>query len=85
MPREACGKYDLAKCMLWYIRHLQKELERRELLPDDPVGMSLRRERHRLVKAQADRAEYELAEKRSQLIPVDVAEEHRTARVRRIE
>lgn len=69
MPREAGGKYDLAKCMWWYIRHLQKELERRELTPDDAP---LRRERLRLVKAQADSAEYEVKQKRSQLIPPEV-------------
>jgi phage terminase Nu1 subunit (DNA packaging protein) len=82
MPREACGQYDLAKCMLWYIRHLQKELERRELTPD---STPLRRERLRLVKAQADREEYELRQRRSQLIPIDVYEAERAARVNRVE
>ena len=26
MPRDARGKYDLAKCMAWYIRHLHQKV-----------------------------------------------------------
>jgi phage terminase Nu1 subunit (DNA packaging protein) len=72
MPKAGRGQYDLAQCMLWYIRYLQREMERRELPVNDTVGMSIRRERQRLVKAQADREEFELAQKRSELIPADV-------------
>ena len=72
MPREIGGGYDVAKCMWWYIRHLQRELERRELTPDD---VPLRRERLRLVTAQADREEYELKQRRAQLAPAEVLAE----------
>lgn len=72
MPKMGRGEYDLGHCMLWYIRYLQKELERREVWPDDPTGVNLRKERLRLVKAQADREEHELSQKRAELVPPEV-------------
>jgi phage terminase Nu1 subunit (DNA packaging protein) len=58
---------------MWYVRYLQKALERREI-PQDAIGASLRQERQRLIKAQADREELELSARRGELIPVDVYE-----------
>ena len=80
MPKADRGQYDLAQRMLWYIRYLQKELERRELLPDDPACVSLRKERLRLVKVHADREEYELKQKRAQLVPPEVIDEFQRCR-----
>jgi phage terminase Nu1 subunit (DNA packaging protein) len=68
------GQYDLAACMVWYIRYLQKALERRDG-SGDQAGASLRIERQRLVKAQADREELELARARGELIPVEMYQE----------
>ena len=62
MPKNSRGKYDLEKCLLWYSRHLQESVRRREFARD--------RERERLTKVKADLGELELAEKRGQLIPV---------------
>lgn len=70
MPRAERGKYDLAQCMLWYIRYLQKIVESRGLSTEDAVGASLRQERQRLIKAQADREELELSARRAELMPV---------------
>jgi phage terminase Nu1 subunit (DNA packaging protein) len=71
MPRENRGQYDLAKCMLWYIRHLQREIERREL-DRSPESTALRAQRVRLVKAQADREEHSLKILSAQLVPRDL-------------
>jgi phage terminase Nu1 subunit (DNA packaging protein) len=76
MPREDRGKYDLAQCMLWYIRYLQKALERREVPTDDGVGASLRVERQRLIRTQADHAELDLAVARAELVPIATYEQN---------
>lgn len=67
MPREARGQYDPMKCMLWYIRYLQSAIEKRSVpAPDNRfVG---RAERVRLLRADADLREMELAKKRALLI-----------------
>jgi phage terminase Nu1 subunit (DNA packaging protein) len=70
MPRVSRGRYDPVKCMLWYVRYLQGVLERSSVpTPDD--GFSEERvERVRLLRAQADLREMELASLRSSVIPV---------------
>jgi phage terminase Nu1 subunit (DNA packaging protein) len=68
------GKYDLAQCMLWYIRYLQKVIDKRES-PQGSIGDSLRTQRERLVSAQADREELELSKLRGELIPVSLFEQ----------
>jgi phage terminase Nu1 subunit (DNA packaging protein) len=78
MPRGERGKYDLHKCVTWYIRHLQIELRRRGANVLNPEGGdvdSLRAERERLTKAQADHKELELAVARGTMIPLPVYEE----------
>jgi phage terminase Nu1 subunit (DNA packaging protein) len=74
MPRDGRGKYDLAQCMLWYIRYLQKIVDTRQM-PDSVGGNSLQVARERLVSAQADREELELAKVRGELIPVSLFEQ----------
>jgi phage terminase Nu1 subunit (DNA packaging protein) len=74
MPRPEKGKYDVGLCLMWYVRYLQKALERREI-PQDAIGASLRQERQRLVKAQADREELELGARRGELVPATVYEQ----------
>jgi phage terminase Nu1 subunit (DNA packaging protein) len=72
MPRDGRGRYDLAKCMLWYIRYLQDALSAKEGgTGADTITATLRAERRRLLKAQADSAELDLSQKRGQLVPVD--------------
>ncbi|MGH9531852.1 MAG: hypothetical protein ACRD2Q_05620 [Terriglobales bacterium] len=72
MPRAERGKYELGACMAWYVRYLQRAFERRKLLSDDGSSTDLRKQRARLLKASADVAEMDLAEKRGELIPVAV-------------
>jgi phage terminase Nu1 subunit (DNA packaging protein) len=62
MPKEARGKYDLGKCMLWYIRYLQAALKRQSgSEPIDETGRTEQRERLRLLSAKAELKELELA------------------------
>ncbi len=72
MPRAERGRYDLGACMAWYIRYLQRALERRELPTEDGASGDIRRQRARLLRANADSAEMELAQKRGELIPIEV-------------
>jgi phage terminase Nu1 subunit (DNA packaging protein) len=69
MPKEARGKYDLGKCMLWYIRYLQAALKRRsgsEVI--DETGRTEQRERLRLLSAEAELRELELSRERGEFI-----------------
>ncbi len=70
LPREERGKYDLANCMIWYIRYLQKKLESKSLGSEDFGRSSFLAEKRRLVKADAELREIELAEKRKQLVSI---------------
>jgi phage terminase Nu1 subunit (DNA packaging protein) len=54
--------------MLWYIRHLQREIERREL-DRSSESAALRAQRVRLVKVQADREEHSLKALSAELAP----------------
>src|SRR2546429_660544 len=75
MPREKRGEYDPIKCMLWYIRYLQAQISR--LSPNvDLAGGEAddeRKERLRLLRADADLREIELARERGEFMTlVDV-------------
>lgn len=71
LPKELRGKYELGKCMLWYIRYLQGALEaagRRDGGEEDFSG--LREEKKRIMRAEADLKEIELAKERGNLISI---------------
>jgi phage terminase Nu1 subunit (DNA packaging protein) len=71
LPREGRGQYDAVKCMLWYIRYLQAVIEKKAVNLADPGGAVYageREERVRLLRADADLREIELAKERSQLV-----------------
>lgn len=71
MPRQSRGRYDPVKCMLWYVRYLQGVLEKRSMpTPDGGERSPL----VRLLRAQADLKEMELARQQSAVIPVAVYE-----------
>lgn len=74
LPREARGSYDPIKCGLAYIRYLQAAIEKRDGAVPDETCTSERRERMRVLRAQADLKEMQLAELRSQLVTVQDAE-----------
>lgn len=69
MPKETRGKYDLGKCMLWYIRYLQGALKRRSgNQTGDEAGRTEQRERLRLLSAEAELKELELSRERGEII-----------------
>jgi phage terminase Nu1 subunit (DNA packaging protein) len=70
MPRVSRGRYDPVKYMLWYVRYLQGVLERSSVPTLDDGFSGERAERVRLLRAQADLREMELASQRSSVIPV---------------
>lgn len=73
-PRQAHGKWDLAKCLLSYVRHVQKELRGRNGTGEDgtnPPAGGLTAERERRLRVQRERDEIRLAKERGTLIPID--------------
>lgn len=70
MPREKRGQYDPAKCMIWYIRYLQAHIRR--LSPNTAAEGSgcdnERKQRIRLLQAEADLKELELARERGEFV-----------------
>lgn len=69
MPRADRGKYDLGKCLLWYVRFLQRALEKRVAGRESSPDLSAAKAR--LAVADADLREIELAEKRGRMVAVD--------------
>lgn len=70
MPREGRGQYDPVKCMLWYIRYLQQALEKKSVPTLEGGFVGEREERIRLLRADADLKEMELAKERGQLVAI---------------
>ena len=68
MPREGLGQYDPVKCMLWYIRFLQHVIEKRSVSTLEGGFVAEREERVRLLRADADLREMELAKERGLLL-----------------
>jgi phage terminase Nu1 subunit (DNA packaging protein) len=68
LPKEGRGQFDPVKCMLWYIRYLQNVIEKRSVPTLDGGYVGEREERIRLLRADADLREIELAKERSQLV-----------------
>jgi phage terminase Nu1 subunit (DNA packaging protein) len=76
LPKEGRGQFDPVKCMLWYIRYLQAALEKKSVPMQDGAYAGEHEQRVRLLKADADLREIELAEKQGELVPlVDVEAE----------
>jgi phage terminase Nu1 subunit (DNA packaging protein) len=70
MPKDGRGSFDPVKCMLFYIRYLQAALEKKSVPTLDGGFVGEREERVRLLRADADLREIELAEKRGQLVAI---------------
>lgn len=70
MPQAARGKYELGECMLWYIKYLKMKLKSRRRVIGDDDGTTERAARLRLVRAEADLRELELARERGQFAAV---------------
>src|ERR1700680_3406213 len=75
MPKEARGQFDPVKCMLFYIRYLQAALEKKSVPMADGRYAGEREERVRLLRADADLREIELAKERALLVAIPDVEE----------
>ncbi|SRR6266849_1167252 len=69
LPKEERGRYDLGKCVLWYIRSLHAALQKKAV-PVDGGFAGEGEERLRLLRADADLREIELAKQRNTLISI---------------
>jgi phage terminase Nu1 subunit (DNA packaging protein) len=70
MPKETRGQYDPIKCAVWYIRDLQTAIERRTTPTLDEGSAAERGTRVRLLRADADLRELELAKQRNHIVTV---------------
>jgi phage terminase Nu1 subunit (DNA packaging protein) len=78
LPREKRGQYDAVKCMLWYIRYLQVVIEKKAVNLGNEGFAGEREERVRLLRADADLREIELAKERGQLVAIQDVEKEMT-------
>jgi phage terminase Nu1 subunit (DNA packaging protein) len=78
MPKEARGRYDAVECMKWYIRYLQDVVEKKSVPMEDGKFVGVRAERVRLLRADADLREMELAKERSQFVAITDVEKEMT-------
>jgi phage terminase Nu1 subunit (DNA packaging protein) len=78
LPKEGRGRYDPVKCMLFYIRYLQRALEKKSIPTLDGGYAGEREERVRLLRADADLREIELAKERGLLVSIHDVEKDLT-------
>jgi hypothetical protein len=71
MPQEGRGKYELGNCMLWYIKFLKNKLRTRRLSSHDVKVNTERDERLKLLSAEAELKQLELARERGQFAAVE--------------
>lgn len=69
LPKPDKGKYDLVRCVQTYVRYLQERAYGSGVTAQDTHI-----ERARLIKAQADKTELEVATMRNQLVAIDTVE-----------
>lgn len=70
MPQISRGKYDGVRCMYWYLGKLRRSVRHKATENDDGSDSSITDERKRLLRAQADLAEIELAKANGDLMAV---------------
>jgi terminase small subunit / prophage DNA-packing protein len=78
LPKEGRGQFDPVKCLLWYVRYLQQALEKKSVPMADGAFAGEREQRVRLLRADADLREIELAKERGQLVPLSDVEAEMT-------
>ncbi|MGC1089319.1 MAG: hypothetical protein WA894_12825, partial [Candidatus Acidiferrum sp.] len=78
MPKESRGKFDLLKCVRWYVRYLTGVIEKTSTPSAGVEYVSERDERIRSIRADADLKEIELAKRRGQLVSIRDVEKEMT-------
>lgn len=74
MPREGRGQYDPVKCLLFYVRFLQRKLEEKPAAGAEGEISGERSARVRRIEADCEMKELILAERRSKLVAVSDVE-----------
>ena len=69
LPKPEKGKYDLVRCVQTYVRYLQDRA-----YGSDVTAQDTHHERARLIKAQADKTELEVAAMRNALVAIEDVE-----------
>ena len=72
MPKAKRGRYDLVACLTWYVRWLQNAVTQRQALTGRAANDVVKRERARLLTAQAQRAERLNLIASGEVVPLDV-------------
>ena len=71
LPKKLRGKYDRDDCSGWYIRYLQALVEKKAIVDEGgKIFATEREERLRLLRADADLREIELARERAELVSI---------------
>ena len=73
-PQAAPGRYDLAECLKFYCRYLQRKLIERALPDDEKEGgtaTSAGATRHKLLSIEAELKQIELSKEREQLVSIE--------------
>jgi len=80
LPVKGRGRFDVIEASAWYVRYLQRALEKRSPNPaaypagsDAATAVQMAREKLRVTRAEADLRELELARKRGELVAVEDA------------
>jgi phage terminase Nu1 subunit (DNA packaging protein) len=74
LPTEGRGQYDPVKCMLFYIRYLQRKLKSKAVETVDGTYLPEREERVRRLRADSEMKELNLAERRKKLVSISDVE-----------
>jgi phage terminase Nu1 subunit (DNA packaging protein) len=78
LPKESRGRFDSEKCLRWYVRYLQAALKKKAVPMKDGSYLGEREQRVRLLKADADLREMELAKERGELVAISDVEAEMT-------
>jgi hypothetical protein len=71
LPKSARGRYDVGKCLRWYVRYLQKKLKDAALPDPDGGHTASIAMRHKLLSIESELKQIELAKERRQLVTID--------------
>jgi hypothetical protein len=84
LPRLAPGKYDLAACLRWYVRYLQRKIAERANPPETSATAAAGVLRHKMLSIESELKQIELAERRERLISAEKVQKDVKAIVREI-
>jgi phage terminase Nu1 subunit (DNA packaging protein) len=81
MPKVARGRYPLVECLKWDNRRLRGLVKRKETENQDGSSTNITAEKKGLLRAQRERAEFELQKARAEWVPTSVYETYLRGRI----